>query len=367
MKLRLIPLLLAWAALLPAQARLGSGTRQQWDGATLYTWSLAGGGVEAQSPGRRGPETRKVPLPQGHRLLGVVQGEMWAVRLEGPERRPVIHRGSEGQGWERVGEVPQPEARLRGCFPLRGDRFLLHLGMDEFKKEGQASNLAIFHLKEGIFQLEELVDPGLSVYEPMPRGQDPAGWAPRFRPHLQEVGLDLATGLLEVVGGHPVVVMPRVGKVAVFSPDHGHLLKLVTLYGGVDDLLKGPVPPTGPILLARPLPTGLLVAARTEDAMRTARAIFPDTPPAEPGPEEPPAPDPAWAKRQEAFPEVLWYTWDVSESSFRSTPAPPGFPEKIRTAADLPNLEFVVDLQGHPKPQAPLQAEAPRPLSTRRP
>jgi hypothetical protein len=352
-------ILLFGSAVLPAQGRLTSWTRQQWDGPTLYTWSVSGGVVEAQSPGRKGPETRKLTLPQGHRLLSVVEGEAWTVHLEGPDRRPALHRSRDGKAWERLGQVPLPEARIRGCFPLRGDRFLLHQGMVQFMKDGQASNLAIFRLKDGVFLLEELVDPGLNFFEPMPPGQDPAAWIPRYHPRLQEVGMEVAMGFLEVVGGHPVVMMASLGKVAVFSPEHGHLLKVVTLYGGVDDLMKGPVPPLGSILLARPLPTGLLVAARSEDAMRTARAIFPDAPPPEPVLGEPPAPDPAWAKRQEAFPEVLWFTWDLSESSFRAAAAPEGFPEKVRAAADLPALEFVVDLQGRPRPVGP--AATPRP------
>lgn len=364
MKLRLIALLLSAASLLPAQARLVSWSRQQWDGPTLYTWSVMGTGVEAQTPGRgRAPVVRALSVPQGHRLLTVVQGEAWTVKLEGRDRQPVIHRSSDWKAWERVGELPLPEARIRGCFPLRGERFLLHLGLDEFKKEGQASNLAIFRLKEGTFHLEELVDPGLNVYEPMPKGEKEETWAPRFRPAYREAGLDVAAGQLEAVGGHPVVLMPSLGKVAVFSPEHGHLLKVVTLYDAVDEVIKAGKLPLGSFLLARPLPTGLLVAARTEDAVRTARAIFPDSPPKEPVPGEAPTPDPVWAKRQEAFPEVVWATWDLSESSFRPAAPPAGLPGKIRTVEDLPNLEFLVDLQGQPKAAGgpPALAPAPRP------
>ncbi|HJV90153.1 MAG TPA: hypothetical protein VJ623_07615 [Holophagaceae bacterium] len=353
--------LLVLLAPLAGQDRKVSVTRQLWDGPTLYTWSVAGGGVEARGPGN--PKVQGTPrpvvhdLPAGQRLLSVVGGEAWTVALEGEPRQPVIRRSADWKRWERLGEIPLPEARIRGLFPLRDDRFLVLQGITPFLKEGRASFLAILRLHEGRFQVEALVDPGVDLAAALPKGVDPAAWEPTPRPGYDEAFWEVATNYLEVVGGQPCLCMASLGKVAFFSPERGYLKKVVTLYPAVDELLPKGGRVAWPLLLMRPLPSGgLMVAARSEDAVRSARRIFPDAKAVDGSPEaseearleaQRQAQERVRAQVWESFPEVLWYTLDPEESTFRSAAPPPGLPEKLRSLDAFRDFDFRTDPKGH--------------------
>ncbi|HJV23392.1 MAG TPA: hypothetical protein VJ570_11880 [Holophagaceae bacterium] len=349
---------------LAGQDRKLSVTRQLWDGPTLYTWSVAGGGVESRGPAdpkvKGSPQAVVHDLPAGQRLLSVVGGEAWTVALEGEPRRPVIRRSGDWKRWERVGEVPLPEARLRGLFPLRDDRFLMLQGVVPFMQEGRASFLAILRLHEGRFQVEELVDPGVELAAAMPKGTDPAAWEPSPRPGYDEAFWEVATTYLEVVGGRPCLCMASLGKVAFFSSERGHLKKVVTLYPAVDELLPKGGRLAWPVLLMRPTPAGgLVVAARSEDAVRSARGIFPDAKPVE-SPQgateeerfeaQRGAQERVRAQVWESFPEVLWYTLDPEEATFRSAAPPPGLPEKLRSLEAFRDFDFRTDPKGRVVP-----------------
>jgi hypothetical protein len=347
--------LAALALLAPAwaQDRRLVTTRQLWDGPSLVTWSVTARGVEVRRPGAK---PASYVLPEGHRLMTVVSGTAWTVALQGEPRRPVVYRSADWSRWDHVGALDLPEARIRGLFPLKDDRFLLQQGMDPFVKEGRASFLAIARLKEGTLQVESLVELGLELVAPMPKGTDPAQWIPMPRPGWEEAFGELSTTALETVGGQPCLVAASLGKVFFFSPEHGGLKRTATLYAAAEELLAKGQKPAWPLILVRPLPSGeLVVAARSEDAVRSGRRVFADAAPVER--REGATPVEAFQAQQaaqaqvrdkvwEAYPELLWFRVNPEEGLFRALSAPAGLPDKLASVEDFERFTFKVQPGG---------------------
>lgn len=336
-----------------AQDRRLVTTRQLWDGPSLVTWSVTASGVEVMRPGAK-PATHT--LPPGHRLMTVVGGTAWTVALQGEPRRPVVYRSADWSRWDRVGALDLPEARIRGLFPLKEDRFLLQQGMDPFVKEGRASFLAVAKLRDGRLEVEGLVDLGVPLVAPLPKGADPDRWIPMPAPGWEEAFSEVSTTALDTVGGQPCLVVASLGKVFFLSPEDGAVKRTATLYAAVEEVLQKGQKPVWPLILARPLPSGeLVVAARSEDAVRSGRKVFADAPPVQPregatAVEAFQAQQAAQAqvrdKVWEAFPELLWFRVSPEEGVFRARPAPAGLPDRLSTVEDFERFAFKVQPGG---------------------
>lgn len=349
-------LLLALAALAArAQDRLPLMPGQAWDQGVLATFSTREALVEAA--GRR-PQAHG--LPEGLLLLTLHEGTAWGVRMEGgAPRRPAIWRSQHWGPWERVGGFDLPEGRIRGIFPLAEGRFLIYRAVDPFVEGGRPSFLAVHRLREGHFELEELVDLGLGLWKAdRAKGPTPA-------PGLEDAVTDLSFTFMQVSGGRPYLVAHALGKVLWFSPERGHVQRVATLYGSVAELRARGRKVLWPILGAKPLKDGgLLLACRSEDAVLHAKEDFPDPPlphwPKGKSREEMAAAlsqvaaeeAVVRARVQEAYPDVRWYRVSPEEATFREQPTPEGLPAKLRQLADLRGFNFRMTLHGKALPQA---------------
>ncbi len=337
---------------LRAQDRLPWLPGQAWDGPRLVTFSDRE--VVVEEAGRK-PVVHA--LPEGVLPLTFHEGTAWGVRMEGSPRKPAIWRNKGWTTWERVGEVDRAEARIRGLFPLEGDRFLLYQAVEPFTAGGgPPSFLGIHRLREGRFEWEEGVELGVPLW-----AQDPVtrAWVPG--PGLEDAVGSLSFSALQVSGGRPYLVSAALGMVFWFSPERGHVARAATVYDSLEEPRKQGRSLLWPLLGARPLPDGgLLVVCRGEDAVHHARADFPAPPP------------PEWIKGkaketlvvelkqladeedrirliiQATYPDLHWYRVWPDEGTFRRTSTPAGLPERVRTLGDLKTFNFKITLKGRP-------------------